>query len=371
MNRNIALYPYYALCWNLMFWLPVFFLYLSSVLALHEVLLLEAIYYLAVVVLEVPSGALSDRIGRRLTLMIGAGAWVAGSVLFFSTSSFMPFMAAQVLFATGMAFNSGTDTSLLYESLRALGRESEIAEHEARANTFAFSAGAISALVGGAIAGFDLRSAYALTAVAGLASIGLVFAFREPTRNDGPAGGVGDRLTTALRRATDPTLAWTMLFAVALIVLVHVPYEFAQPYLGQLFGSGDPDDYQITPTISGVLSASMMGLAALTSLRAVRIVQRLGLGATLLLAVGVELVIIVAMGATVHAAIIILLLMRTVPIALTQPAIRAVIHPRVDSSHRATYLSLQSLAGRLAFSTTLGVAAFATRGDRPRRPRLG
>ena len=45
--------------------LPVFFLYFSSHLSLSEVLRLEALYCLAVVVLEAPSGYFSDRVGRR------------------------------------------------------------------------------------------------------------------------------------------------------------------------------------------------------------------------------------------------------------------------------------------------------------------
>ena len=44
----------------------------------------------------------------------------------------------------------------------------------------------------------------------------------------------------------------------------------------------------------------------------------------------------------------------------------AAIAPRIDSSYRATYLSMQSLAGRLSFACLLGLlATILQRGDGP------
>ena len=82
MERNLSLYPFYQIGRHTLFWVPVFFLYFSSLLTIDEVLALEALYYFSVVVLEVPSGYLSDRIGRRVTLVMGNAATVAAFVLF-------------------------------------------------------------------------------------------------------------------------------------------------------------------------------------------------------------------------------------------------------------------------------------------------
>ena len=106
MERNLRRYPLYQGLRSLLFWLPVFFLYFSSVLPVDQVLRLEAIYYMGVVLLEVPSGYFSDRVGRRLTLLIAAGCWVAGCALFTVSDSWWPFVAAQLLLAAGMAQSS-------------------------------------------------------------------------------------------------------------------------------------------------------------------------------------------------------------------------------------------------------------------------
>lgn len=356
MERNLQLYPFYEFFQNLLFWMPVFFLYFSSVLPIHEVLLLEGLYFLSVVILEVPSGYFSDRVGRRVTLLLSAGGWTTGSIIFFTTSSFEPFLVAQFLYAFGMAMKSGTDTSLLFESLKALDRSEEIATREAQAQTFSFVALAVSALAGGAMAGFDLRWAYVLSAFAGFAALVIGFKFVDPATEQVHAHPPLTQLLVVVERLGDPVLRWLMVFAVAMIVLAHVPYEFYQPYLGFLFG-GSNSGYAVTPAVAGVLTAIMMGIAAVVSQSSVAVARRFGTGATLLAAVGMLLITISAMGLLVHAWVMLLIVLRGVPMALTRPLIVSLTHPRLTGDVRATYLSLQSLAGRLAFSATLVLAS--------------
>ena len=71
---NLRIYPWYVALFNAHFWMPVFFLYFLQHVSMSEVLRLEAIYYLAVVILEVPSGYFSDRFGRRPTLLIACSS---------------------------------------------------------------------------------------------------------------------------------------------------------------------------------------------------------------------------------------------------------------------------------------------------------
>lgn len=358
MERNLRLYPFYQFFQNLLFWMPVFFLYFSSVLPIHQVLLLEGLYFLSVVILEVPSGYFSDRVGRRLTLLLSAAGWMAGSIIFCTTSTFAPFLVAQFLYAFGMAMKSGTDTSLLYESLKTLGRGEEVAAREARAQTFTFIALALSALVGGIMAGFDLRWAYALSAIAGLAALAIAFKFVEPAPDSRQAHSPLTQILVVVRRLRDPVLRWLMVFVVAMTVLAHVPYEFYQPYLQFLFGGSD-GGYTLTPAVAGVLTAIMMGIAAVASHWSLTVTRRLSPGGTLLAAVGMLLVIISAMSSVLHMSIMLVIVLRGVPMALTKPIIVSLTHPRLTGSVRATYLSVQSLAGRLAFSATLVLASLA------------
>ena len=69
-----------------------------------------------------------------------------------------------------------------------------------------------------------------------------------------------------------------------------------------------------------------------------------------------------AMAAVIHPAVVVLILFRTVPRAVFTPISNAAIHPRLERRIRATYLSLQSLAGRFAFSGALFLSSLAVSG---------
>nr|MCH9683279.1 MFS transporter [Deltaproteobacteria bacterium] len=231
MERNLRLYPHYQTARALSFWLPVFFLYFNSRLPAEQVLVLEAIYYAGVVALEVPSGYLSDRLGRRPTLVISTVAWTAGYLALAFAPTFEVFVVGQLLLAAGMAFNSGTDGALLYDSLIACGRGDELARHEGRAQARALLAMGGSALIGGAIATVDLRLGHLLSAGGTAVALGLALAMREPPTPDGRAEAPIGQLRSVVERLRQPALAWVFVFAVGMTVFNHLPYELAQPYL--------------------------------------------------------------------------------------------------------------------------------------------
>lgn len=95
--------------------------------------ILQAIYYIAVVLLEVPSGVVADRLGRKGTLVIGSVAAGLGCFGCAVADSFWVFAIAEVLLAGGTAFISGADSALLYDSLAVDRREHEYPRAEGAA----------------------------------------------------------------------------------------------------------------------------------------------------------------------------------------------------------------------------------------------
>jgi MFS family permease len=339
----------------------VFFLYFQSVLPVDRVLLLEAIYYAGVVVLEVPSGYFSDRIGRKPTLLVASACWCAACALFALSSSFGAFVAAQLLLAAGMAFNSGTDTSFLYDSLASIGRGHEIVAQEGRAESFAFIALAVAAVAGGFLAGLDLRIAYALSALSAAVAFAVALRFTEPPARAGAHAPLR-QLRLAGGRLRDPALRWVFLLGVSMTVFEHVPYELLQPALELMLAALDRPGYALAPPASGLLAGVAMAASAVASRQAAALKAWIGVVPTLLLAYALMGVVIGAMGITLHPAVLLVVALRSVPHALIGPVMNGVIHPRVESAVRATYFSLQSLAGRLAFAACLGAASFALGG---------
>jgi len=353
VERNLRLYPLYRALHGAIFWLPVFFLYFSSVLEPAQVLRLEAAYYFAVVLLEVPLGWFSDRLGRRPTLMLSAACWAAGCAVFAATASWPAFLGAQLLLAAGMALNSGTDSALLYDSLKALDQEGRVLEFESRAQVFALLATGGAALVGGFAAGFDLRLGHGLSVASALGALVIASRFAEPPRRAAPSVRSSLRQLSALPR--QPALAWLLLASVAAVVINHVPYELMQPYLDLMLR--DIGGYRPTPAVAGALVGISLVVASWASSRAQALAGALGGPGALIAALGLQGLLVALLASVLHPAIALALGLRSVPQALFGPILASLVHPRVDSSLRATWLSVQSLVGRLAFSGWLAWAA--------------
>ncbi|WP_235962433.1 MFS transporter [Jannaschia marina] len=357
MRRNVALYPWYKFFGGLIFWQAVWFLYLQAELSAAEAILLYAIYDVATTVLEVPSGWLSDNWGRRRTLMVAAVAGLATASMQAVGGPFWWFALAQVLLAVQAAFVSGTDTSLLYESLTAEGREAEVERQELIGWRAGFAALALSALLGGALARFDLTWSYWASAVAFGALLAVTLMFREPAK--AATDPTGPPRLTLLREAVhQPVLLWLSSLAVVMYAFSHVPFVFGQPFIERaLAGTGLADE---TPLVSGAITAAMMTVSLAVSLVAPRLRAAVGLTAMLLGAFALQLALPGALAIATGPLAVLLLLSRMVPDALARPFLIARIQPLLADGTRATYLSLQSLLGRLFFAATLWVAASST-----------
>lgn len=356
MQRNIKLYPWFQACRSLLFWQAVWFLYLQNVLSGAEAVMLAAIYDIGTLVLEVPSGYMSDRIGRRITLILATLATVAGCLLLGLGSSFYVFALAQIMLGAGTAFASGTDHALLYDSLIDDNREADVAWHEARAWRFTFTGLAVSALVGGLIAMQAMHLVYLATALAAAAAFALATLFREPAHTEDGFSPVAQG-KAILDRLRHRGLAWLFALSVAMYVFSHVPFVFAQPFIKEvLAGIGFAAE---TPAVSGAIVSAMMLVSVAAAWIALPLASRIGTTGIFLLALAIQVGLIAVLAFTVHPAALALLLLRMVPDAFARPMILAYVQPRLKSSYRATYLSLQSLIGRLILAATLFAISFA------------
>lgn len=359
LNRNINIYPYYMFLRNCYFWGPAFFLYFTSVLTLSQTLWLEAVYYVSVAVIEVPSGYLSDRFGRKGVLMLSSAALSTAYLLFFLGSSFTTFAVAQLFMATGFAFSSGTDTALHYESLDGLNRQDEYGRLEARALRFSFIAGAVGAVIGGGIAVYHLKWIYGASFLAALSSLILVWRMVEPETSEksGHLYSMGRQIFGSFKKAWNERFRFFTVYTLAMTVLLHFPYEFYQPYLEKVTQmTGTPS--QATPGLTGIhLAATMMIGSWFTrfgkgSRHRCR-VKRILIGCAVF-----QLLLMGSMALVVHPVVVVLLLARTVSKAISTPLVNAEVAPLLEQSERSTYLSLQSLLGRVSYGIILLVLPF-------------
>lgn len=352
-QRSLAIWGYAAPLGQAFFYAPIFFLYWNSLLTVERVLQLEAIYYMTVVLLEVPSGYFSDRVGRIATLRISAVFGVLAYGLFFLGDSFASFALAQVSLAAHFSFRSGTDTAWHYDLLEVLGLEAEFADREARLARVTFWVRSFCALVGGAVGSFALGVPYALSCAAAAVVAVLMFASSElPQSESDRAGSFGRQIGRSVSRLANPWLAWIFGYVVLQTTLEHVPYEFAQPYVAAVLGNAGADVSQ-TPLATGVIVAIVALIGGWAAGLAPVLQRRLGVAGTLLALTTLQTVVIALLAAVVHPVLVVLLMLRSIHPAIGHVVVNVAIAPRIPRSERATYLSLHSLAGRAGYSTVL------------------
>jgi MFS family permease len=357
MTRNIALYPWFKFFQNLVFWQAIWFLFFQRDLSGAEAILLYAVYDIATTVMEVPSGYMSDRLGRRRTLVAAALAGAAGAALIVLGGGFTGFAIAQVLLGVSAAFASGTDNALLYESLAGAGRQDEIEAQETRGWQFSLTALAVSALTGGIMAQWGFPLAFAAGALAQLVCVVIALRLVEPPHDNNRASTAGPVAQWRLFRAAmaHPVLVWLFCLSVLMYGFSHIPFVFGQPFIAEALNSiGWQSE---APMISGGVSALMMVTSVLASLVAIRLRRRIGLPAILMLAFGIQVGLITTLALTHNILAIAVLFLRMVPNSLSRPFIIARMQPLLGDAGRATFLSVQSFAGRLLFAGSLLLAS--------------
>ncbi len=126
--RNVRMFIAFRVCFNARFYYPVFaILFLDFGLTLDQFSLLNAAWAAAIVMLEVPSGALADIVGRRKLLIVAGILMVIEMALlcFVPLGNvgllFTVFMLNRLLSGAAEAAASGADEAIAYDSLKREG----------------------------------------------------------------------------------------------------------------------------------------------------------------------------------------------------------------------------------------------------------
>jgi len=155
---NIPEFLAFRVFFNARFYYPVFaLLFLDFGLTLSEFSISNLIWAVAIVTLEVPSGALADVVGRKKLVVLAAFLMILemGVLLVAQPNSgttlLLLFCANRFLSGAGEAMASGADEALAYDSLEEAGlsdRWSEVLEWQTKLSSIAFF---IVMLVGAAV----------------------------------------------------------------------------------------------------------------------------------------------------------------------------------------------------------------------------
>ncbi|UCD58709.1 MAG: MFS transporter, partial [Candidatus Hydrogenedentota bacterium] len=156
--------------------------YRSNGLNATQVFTVQAIFLTSVLIFEIPSGYLSDVIGRRKTLILSSMALPIGLCIYAFSYGFWGFAMAECVLGVAVSLWSGTDSALIYDTLVEMGREAEYKQFEGKASFFHRVGDSISSVLGGLFAVISLRLPFYINIGTALILIPLAVLLVEPER---------------------------------------------------------------------------------------------------------------------------------------------------------------------------------------------
>lgn len=353
-NHNIKILNAMMLCHGMCFFLPVLLPYFHDEIGVgfFEMMITEVAFCITIVVMEIPSGWLSDIFRRKDSALFGSFFLVLGTFWLYIADSAFDATLSQILFAIGVSFHSGTLNAILYDSLLENGREKEYHKREGFRTSLNFYAMAGSALVAGFIYEWDHHFPILLTFCAFFVLFVLSFFLIEPERErklieKNPFKDMFETIKFALHGhkvvAGIIGLSAIAFSATKLLMFAQQPYFVALDLSERWFG---------------ILCASGFFVAALGSHFGHHIGGSLSHRGILVGALSLIILVCLFTGSVLSIwSIPILLLAGNILYGACWPHVQEAINSRVSSARRATILSTASLMINIVFipvSTVFG-----------------
>ncbi|MEF3305046.1 MFS transporter [Paenibacillus sp. GYB003] len=311
-------------------------------MTIQMVVYTEIIFALTVVLLEVPTGILADRWGRKKMLVLSAALACCEFAILLAATEFWHFALVVFLAGISRSAGSGSENALLYDSLKLQGKAASFEKQLGRLNACDFGAAMIAALCGSLLADrFGLELNYWISL--GSALLAMIFStlLVEPARTDAENDADDEtipfkRYVTASLRffRTNPGVSLVVSSGMVTGAAIGFVDEFWQLYANRL---------DIPVAGFGVLSAALMLLRLPGNVLAHALLGRFGsrtllVGAMTAIAAGFA-----CSAASQDFAGLAALLVVCLVSGIMEPLASGYLHHRIDSSMRATIDSFQSL----------------------------
>lgn len=375
-DRNWRRFVWFRVLFNARFYYPVLaVLFLDLGLSAAQYTLLNFVWALAIVAVDLPAGVLADRIGRRPLVIAAAVAMVVEMVLLClaprngGTALFLFCLANRLLSGAAEGMASGADEALVFDSLAERGREKEwpqVLDQVTRWQSLGF---VVAMLVGGAVydphfigrltglqldQGTTLRFPIYLNLVSAAVALAVALGLREPAwreasekrdadngeHKEDAKGAFAHLLAAGRWIARTPLALFAILAGLTLDSVVRLFMTFGSSYY-RLIG---------LPAASyGLIGAVLGGLGLAVSPLARRMVERMGAATNFALLAAVALAALagVALRWPLWGVVF------TVPLGMAMAAVTYLVsyylNASVDSRQRATVLSFKGLAFNLGY----------------------
>lgn len=347
-ERNVSIYYSYSIFAELLILGPIIVLFLlSKGLSFTEIMVLQSISAISVIVFEVPTGALADRIGRKYSLILGSIFWSISLIVYILGDSFLIFAIAEIVFSLGATFKSGADTALIYDTLALVKRENEFQKIEGHARSLALYAQAFGSIIAGFV--YEVNGNLPLIISIGFMIITIIIAFnfKEPPKEHEKeefiikyVAQIKDSGTYILKHEKLKAL---ILYSMVFFIFYRAGFWYFQPYM---------EGVNIPVKYFGIIFFIFNIVAAITSKYSYKIME-LTKPKTLTFMSILLIVSFIILGTVKVSYGVLAILLQQIARGLYRPVMYKYLNKHIPSEKRATVLSFQSLSNNLASAITL------------------
>lgn len=321
-------------------WLYFYRLYMSD----RQIGVLDGLAFGVGLLAEIPSGALADLLGRKNQLRLGLLMMALGSLTQGFAHAYAHILLGMLLFTIGMAFVSGSDDALVYDSLDAAGESKKWKRIITRKYQVTLTVTLASFLVGALLYVVHFRLPFIFAGVGTMAAVFVASSMKEAeTPKEKFSLGAYAKQNFAGMQYFTRRYMWLYAFMAVVILGVGCAFEMGviKPLMLDTFGY-HANAQAVINTIVGL--AAVLALSRLDWLRK-RLGEKLGLVTLALLMGAGFLASAFPIGRLGLIAFLAIYVINT----LVAPWLNDVVQHEVPSSHRATALSTLALLQRLPF----------------------
>ncbi|MGL4109519.1 MFS transporter [Clostridium sp. LP20] len=302
-------------------------------ISISEVFIIESIFFVLMIMLEVPWGWFADRFGYKNTLVISNFIFFISKIIFWRAAGFQLFLLERFLLAIALSGLSGCDSALLYLSI---DKEDNSEEVFGKYNFYSNSGFLLSSLASGFIINISMDLAAFFTIIPYLAAL-LVSLFLVDVKSEKEnRGSIKESFKEVLKNKKFIILIIT--FALMEEIVQGITVFLNQE---QYIKSGIDIKY------FGVILA-FLAIVKLISAKSYKISEKFGQKKAILL---LSLIISITSGALAFISSpglsILFIAIISGASALMMPMISDIKNKSIDQEDRATILSIYSMIGSL------------------------
>jgi MFS family permease len=339
-EQNLKLFYLFEAFREPLFWGAILITYIQRVsgMSLADIFFMESVCVFVMIFLEIPSGALADILGRKKTIIWGLACELITLILFAMANSPWDIWMANIICFAGVALVHGADTSLLYDTLKFLGRENQdFKVIKGRAAAVLLLICALANLTSGYLAEINLRLPMYLAIGFFLISLITSFFFTEPPMAEPEKFQFKKHWDlmklSVLFVANHKKVKWLIAFTVLIGTASKIWFFTYNPYFELV---------NLPLRYFGWIFFFMGIIAAVSSFWANWLSKKLGDLGSIIAIICLIAIPILSMGSYVATGMALLVLIQNIVRGYLVPFTDHILHDYLDSQNRATVFSIQS-----------------------------